>query len=111
MGDDTSTRHLLFAAAFAQAGWNVRQAWLSYFALGGSCDIFDIEAFLEGLVTIAAHEQDVLAVAFNERLHELYLEHRVPYLHTDAPDPRLSPTAMQALTELFAQAEEESADE
>jgi hypothetical protein len=108
MGNDTTSRHLLFAAACNQAGWSVRQAWLGYFALGGLCDIFDVEAFLEGLVTIGPHEQDVLAVALNERLHDVYLGHLVPYLYTD-DDLLSSPTVAEALTDLLAQAGQDRA--
>ena len=110
MGNDISSRHRLFATACHQAGWSVRQAWLGYVSLGGRCDIFDVEAFLEGLVMLGAHEQDVLAVALNERLQDLYLGRLVPYLHTDGLDPASSPTATEALTELLAQAEHDRAE-
>jgi hypothetical protein len=78
------------------------------FGLGGRCDIFDVEAFLEGLVTLGAQEQDVLAVALNERLHDLYLSGRVPYLHNDGAAP--APTPTEALTDLLAEAEQDTAD-
>jgi hypothetical protein len=109
MGNDTTSRHLLFADACSRAGWNARQAWLSYLALGGLCDIFDVEAFLEGLVTLDANEQDVLAVALNERLHDLYVGQLVPYLHTLGAAPS-SPSVAEALTDLLAQAERDRAD-
>ena len=110
MDGDSSSRHHIFAAAFDRAGWSLRQAWLSYFALGGRCDIVDVEAFLEGLVTIEAHEQDVLAVAFNERLYDLYLDRRVPYLHDAAAGSTPLPTAAEVLTDLIAQAEQNRTD-
>jgi hypothetical protein len=100
MGDDTNSRHSLFAAACDRAEWSVRQAWLAYFALGGQCDIFDVEGFLEGLVTLRAHEQDVLAVALNERLHDLYLARCVPYLQTGTSDPVPAASAVEALADL-----------
>lgn len=109
MDDDPTSRHRLFAAALERADWSVRQAWLGYFALSGTCDIFDIEGFVEGLVTIDAHEQDVLAVALNERLHELYLERQVPYLHTVESDAG-TPSALAALADLFARADEPGVD-
>jgi hypothetical protein len=104
MGQDSSSRHHLFAAALGRAGWSLRQAWLGYFALGGRCDVVDVEAFLEGLMTIDAYEQDVLAVALNERLHDLYLDGRVPYLHGDDAGSTPLPVAAEVLTELIAQA-------
>jgi hypothetical protein len=103
MGNDTSSRHHLFVVAFGRADWSVRQAWLSYLALGGRGDFFDVEAFLEGLVTMGAHEQDVLAVALNERLDDLYRECLVPYLLTDAYGPASPVTAVEALADLFEQ--------
>jgi hypothetical protein len=104
MGSDTFHRHRLFAAAFDRADWTVRQAWLSYLALGGHGDFFDVEAFLEGLVTMGAHEQDVLAVALNERLQDLYRERLVPYLLAREPEPTF-PTAVEALAGLLEQAD------
>jgi hypothetical protein len=110
MGNDTS-RHHLFAAAFSRADWSVRQAWLSYLALGGRGDFFDVEAFLEGLVTMGAHEQDVLAVALNERLGDLYRERLVPYLLTDAYVQTSPVSAVAALADLVARPGQTSADE
>ena len=103
MGDGTGSRYHLFAAACERAEWSARQAWLGYFALSGRNDLFDIDAFLEGLTTLDAHEQDVLAVALNERLHDLYLHRCVPYLLTEAQDPVPGPTPVQTLTELLDQ--------
>lgn len=111
MGDDTSTRHALFAAACDRAEWSVREAWLSYFALGGQCDIFDVEGFLVGLVTLGVHEQDVLAVALNERLRDLYLDRCVPYLQTATPDPTPATTAMQVLSGLLGHDQRPFGDE
>ena len=65
---------------------------------------------LEGLVTLGAHEQDVLAVALNERLQDLSLARLVPYLHTEGSDPAPSPTATEALTDLLAQAGHDRAE-
>jgi hypothetical protein len=111
MGSDTNHRHHLFAGAFDRADWTVRQAWLSYLALGGRGDFFDVEAFLAGLVTMGAHEQDVLAVALNERLDDLYRERRVPYLLVGEPDPAIAPTAVGALADLFDQGDQTGADD
>lgn len=74
------TRHPLFEAARVRAGWSVRQLWLDYLALGGTYGAFEIEAYLEGLTLLDPGQQDVLAVALNERLDDLYRAARVPYL-------------------------------
>lgn len=101
MADETASRHHLFTAACASAEWNARQAWLAYLALGGRHDLFDLDAFLEGLTTLDAHEQDVLAAAVNERLRDCYLDRCVPYLLARAPDPVGVPTPVQVLAELL----------
>lgn len=109
MSNDPGKRHHLFAAACGRAEWTTRQAWLAYFALGGRCDFLDIDAFLEGLTTLDACEQDILAVALNERLCSLYLDRRVPLLN-QVPDPTPAPTPVQALTELLDQHRQDPQD-
>jgi len=77
---DPTPRHQLFEAARIRADWSVQQLWVGYLALGGSCDAFDIEAFLQGLGPLGDPHQDILANALNERLDDLYLAVKVPYL-------------------------------
>jgi hypothetical protein len=84
---NTDSRHHLFEAARARAGWNVQQLWLGYLALGGSRDAFDIEAYLYGLGPLSEDQQDILANAVNERLDDLYRAARVPYLATLTLEP------------------------
>lgn len=79
---DSGSRPQLFQYARDRADWSIQQLWLSYLALGGTGDAFDIEAFLHGLGPLSDTEQDVLANAVNERLDDLYLAARVPYLST-----------------------------
>lgn len=76
----TTSRHDLFQAARLRADWTVQQLWVSYLSLGGTRDAFDIEAYLHGLGPLSDSQQDVLANAVNERLDDLYLAARVPYL-------------------------------
>jgi hypothetical protein len=77
---EASSRHQLFAAARRSAGWTVEQLWLHYLALGGTLVVFDLEAYLAGLMPMPAPQQDVLACALNERLADLHQPARVPYL-------------------------------
>jgi len=72
--------------ARGRADLTVQQLWLHYVALGGTCDVFDLDAFLQGLTTLAPVEQDVLAHALNEHLDDLYRAAQVPYL-TIGPPP------------------------
>ncbi len=74
------SRPHLFEAARTRAAWSIQQLWVGYLALGGRSDAFDVEAFLHGLGPLDDAEQDVLANAVNERLEDVYLAARVPYL-------------------------------
>jgi Stage II sporulation protein E (SpoIIE) len=68
--------------AFARTELTLEQLWMRYFALGGTADLVDLDAAIAGLVSIAPDQHDVLAHAVNERLDELFHEHRVPYRRT-----------------------------
>lgn len=99
---ELTTRHELFEAARNRAEWSVQQLWVGYLALGGSRDAFDIEAYLYGLGPLSAAHQDILANAVNERLDDLYLAARVPYLETDELPPCRCRDPLTVLDELLA---------
>jgi serine phosphatase RsbU (regulator of sigma subunit) len=87
-------------AAVARADLTVEQLWLRYFALGGSDGPIDIEGYLEGLLPLSPQQRDILAVAVNERLDELFWPHRVPYVNSvREPLPRAG--ALTALVQLL----------
>ena len=69
---------------------------------GRLSDAFDIEAFLHGLATLSEDQQDILANAVNERLDDLYLAARVPYLATVEPLPCRCQDPLTVLDELLA---------
>lgn len=75
----------LFEAARRRGELTVQEVWLRYLTLGGACDLFELEAFLSGLHPVSAFEQDLLAVALNERLEEVYRAARVPYRRATPP--------------------------
>jgi hypothetical protein len=81
--DDLNSRHQLFLAAQRRGELTLQQLWLRYIALTGTCAIIDIDAFLHGLGSLPAAQQDILAHTLNERLQELYQTNRVPYLAAD----------------------------
>jgi hypothetical protein len=58
-----------------------------YLSVGGGCDIFDIDAHLQGVLALHPSEQDALAWALNERLDELAAAAHVPYLEASQPTP------------------------
>ena len=65
-------------AARLRAELSVQDLWLRYLALGGTGDAFDLDGYLQSLVTLDVFQQDVLAQAVNEGLRDLYEAHRIP---------------------------------
>lgn len=80
-------------------GWShayltLDQLWMRYFGLGGTGDLTDVDAYLHGLGDLSDVQRDVLAHAVNERLVELYTQHRVPYARAiREPRPATGPLA------------------
>ena len=64
---------------YAHADLSLEQLWTRYFALGGSADLMDVDAYLTGLTSFPDNQRDLLAHAVNERLDELVEPYRVPY--------------------------------
>jgi hypothetical protein len=75
---DIDHRHRIFEAARVRGELTVHELWLRDLALGGSSDAFDIDGYLHGLLPLDTLEQDILAVALNERLDEVYQAARIP---------------------------------
>jgi hypothetical protein len=67
------------AAGYGHTDLSIEQLWVRYFALGGTGDLTDVDAYLNGLGDLPAQQGDLLAHAVNERLDELFTRHRVPY--------------------------------
>jgi hypothetical protein len=67
------------AAAYASSGLRIGELWLAYFALGGNAGLYEIEAYVAGLMPMDAHEHNVVACAVNEQLAELLPGSRAPY--------------------------------
>ncbi|MDT0277611.1 PP2C family protein-serine/threonine phosphatase [Blastococcus goldschmidtiae] len=97
------THRSALSTGYAHADLSLEQLWMRYFALGGTGDLTDVDAFLHGLATLPDHESDLLAHAVNERLDELSTRHRVPYSRVI---PRVRPTtgALAALARLLESA-------
>lgn len=86
---DIDDRHRLCETARVRAELTVQELWLRYLALGGSHDEFDIDGYLQGVLPMNALEQNILAVALNERLDDIYRATRVPIAKT-MPDASAS---------------------
>ena len=59
--------------AFMLADFQVCEAWLAYFGYGGNQDVWVVDAYLNGLMPLPAHDCDLLALVLNERLTDLHL--------------------------------------
>ncbi len=55
--------------------------WVRYLAAGGGCDIFDIDAHLNGVLALEGFERDTLAYALNECIAEVAAAAHLPYLN------------------------------
>ncbi len=77
--------HRRMDAARVRAELTVQDLWLRYVALGGTCDAFDVDGYLQGLMSLETFQGDVLAQALNEALEDSYRAYRIP-LSTPPPD-------------------------
>lgn len=87
------------AASLEATGLSVQDVWLRAFALGGTTDLFEIEAYLQGLIVLPGAERDILAHAINEYLVAASGPGHVPYsswLRDPQPDSGL-PAALTTL--------------
>ena len=70
------------------AGLSHEDLWFRYFALGGMRTAFELEALLYGALTLTSRDQDLIAVALNERFSELGANQPIPYTDGDSqPEP------------------------
>jgi hypothetical protein len=74
----TPDRSQQFRHAFESADVSVDEMWLRFFSLGGEADRFELDAYLNGAITLPPIEHDILAHAINERLDEI-APPRAPY--------------------------------
>jgi hypothetical protein len=92
-----------FNDARIQGRLSVQDLWVRYLGVGGNCDIFDIDAHLQGISALDRFEHNTLAYALNERLDELAADAHVPYLRTAKEDPvRLKQAIADLLDEGFS---------
>jgi hypothetical protein len=100
---DTDDRHRLCETARVRGELTVQELWLRYLALGGDHDEFDIDGYLQGILPLNTLEQDILAVALNERLDEIYRAARVPVAGTmpDASGSHPPPDLVEELIDKY----------
>lgn len=71
---------------------------MRYLGLGGHCDIFDIDAHLQGVLALDPNEQDNLAWALNERIDELAAAAQLRYVKTSQLPPE---SFLEVISDLF----------
>ncbi|MCO4255080.1 hypothetical protein [Pseudarthrobacter cellobiosi] len=77
MGFDSSEpeQRRRLQAALAAAQVSTGDLWLYYFGIGGSVGEYEVEAYMQGLLSLPELQRDLLAMAANE-------------LSSDQPGPR-----------------------
>ena len=63
-------RYRSMEAARRHAEVTVQEVWLRYLALGGTADAFDIDGYLQGVLTLDPFQETVLAQTLVEALAE-----------------------------------------
>ena len=58
-------------AAIKAADIPVSELWLKYFGLSGDAGEYEVEAYLQGLLSLPPVQRDLLALAANELIDEL----------------------------------------
>jgi hypothetical protein len=69
--------------ARVDVGLSHSELWFRYFALGGMSTALELEAYLYDALVPTEHDQDLIAVALNERYTELGGDHPLPYSDDD----------------------------
>jgi hypothetical protein len=94
---DTEDRYRQCETARVRGGLTVQDLWLRYLALGGNHDAFDIDGYLQGLLPLETPQENVLAVALNERLEEVHRSALIPL--PTGPSPEADSDALRAIVE------------
>ncbi|RKO21620.1 hypothetical protein D7Z96_16165 [Pseudarthrobacter phenanthrenivorans] len=76
-------------ATMTDADITVGELWLRYFGMGGSAGEYEVNAYLQGLISLPVPQRDLLAMAANELVDES------PEVITGEKHPLLAPYADQ----------------
>ncbi|MDQ0119819.1 hypothetical protein J2T22_003014 [Pseudarthrobacter defluvii] len=77
-------------AAMKAADISISALWLKYFGLSGDAGEYEVEAYLQGLLSLPASQRDLLALAANELIEDLPRP-RAPYSDDFSRQPGGSP--------------------
>jgi hypothetical protein len=75
----------LLSRAMTDAGITTGELWLRYFSIGGHVGEYEVEAYIQSLLTLPPAERDLLAHAANEIIDELPPRPRAPYVEDLQP--------------------------
>lgn len=72
-------------AALKASDVRIRELWLNYFSIGGAVGEYEVEAYLQGLLSLPEAQRDLLAMAANELID------RAPRIHAPYSDELATP--------------------
>ena len=70
----------LLSHAVTSAGITTGELWLHYFSIGGYVGEYEVDAYIQSLLSLPPYDRDLLAHAANELIDELPPRPRAPYL-------------------------------
>jgi hypothetical protein len=70
----------LLSHALTSAGINTGELWLRYFSIGGYVGEYEVDAYIQSLLSLPPYDRDLLAHAANELIDELPSRPRAPYV-------------------------------
>jgi len=73
-----SQQRAMLRSAVQAAGISIGDLWLHYFSLGGTVGEYEVEAYLQGLLSLPSLQRDLLAMAANELIDDMPRP-RAPY--------------------------------
>lgn len=69
----------LLRKALVKAGIRHGDLWLRYFSIGGIVGEYEVDAYIQSLLSLPADQRDLLAHAANELIDEIPPLPRAPY--------------------------------
>lgn len=77
--DGEERQRRLTRQAMDQAGLTTGQVWLRYFGLAGDAGEYEVDAYLNGVLSLPPVQRDLVSHAVNELADGLPEQHRAPY--------------------------------
>ncbi|MCQ1951249.1 MULTISPECIES: hypothetical protein [Arthrobacter] len=69
----------LLKKALEDARLTVPEVWMKYFSIGGAAGEYEIDAYINGSLSLPPFQRDILAHAANELIDQLPARPRAPY--------------------------------